>query len=160
MPIPNARLITANFSLREMIHSDIAAREGIENVPNEKQLDALTALCENVLQPLRDKLGVPVRVSSGFRGRALNSHKEVRGAPNSQHLRGEAADIHAKGYTPQQLFEFILASGIVFDQVIQEFDGWVHISYTTRRKNRQSAIIATRRKDGSAKYTTLNNTNK
>jgi hypothetical protein len=143
-----------------MIHSDIAAREGIENVPSEKQLAALTALCENVLQPLRNKLGVPVRVSSGFRCRALNSHKEVRGAPNSQHLRGEAADIHAKGYTPQQLFEFILASGIVFDQVIQEFDGWVHISYTTRRKNRQSAIIATRRKDGSAKYTRLNNNKK
>jgi hypothetical protein len=153
-------MITANFSLREMIHSDIAAREGIENVPNEKQLAALTALCKNVLQPLRDKLGVPVRISSGFRCRALNSHKEIRGAPNSQHLRGEAADIHAKGYTPQQLFEFILASGIVFDQVIQEFDDWVHISYTTRRKNRQSAIIATRRKDGSAKYTRLNNNKK
>ena len=153
-------MITKNFSLREMIHSDIAARDGILNVPNGKHLDALTALCENVLQPLRDQLGVPVRISSGFRGRALNSHKEVGGAPNSQHLRGEAADIHAKGYTPQQLFEFILASGIVFDQVIQEFDGWVHISYTTRRKNRQSAIIATRRKDGSAKYTRLNNNKK
>jgi hypothetical protein len=153
-------MITANFSLREMIHSDIAARDGILNVPNGKHLDALTALCENVLQPLRDQLGVPVRISSGFRGRALNSHKEVGGAPNSQHLRGEAADIHAKGYTPQQLFDFIIASGIVFDQVIQEFDSWVHISYTTRRKNRQSAIIATRRKDGSAKYTRLNNTNK
>jgi hypothetical protein len=152
--------ITTNFSLREMIHSDIAVRYGIQNVPNGKHLDALIALCENVLQPLRDKLGVPVRVSSGFRCRALNSHKEVGGAPNSQHLRGEAADIHAKGYTPQQLFDFILASGIVFDQVIQEFDSWVHISYTTRRKNRQSAVIATRRKNGSAKYTRLNNTNK
>jgi hypothetical protein len=152
--------ITKNFSLREMIHSDIAAREGIENVPNEKQLAALTALCENVLQPLRDKLGVPVRVSSGFRCRALNSHKEVRGAPNSQHLRGEAADIHAKGYTANELFHLILLSGIEFDQVIEEFGEWVHISYTTRRKNRQSAVIATRRKDGSAKYTILNNNKK
>jgi zinc D-Ala-D-Ala carboxypeptidase len=147
--------ITPNFSLREMIHSDISVRDGILNVPNAKHLDALTALCENVLQPLRNKLGVPVRVSSGFRCRALNSHREVGGAPNSQHLRGEAADIHAKGYTPQQLFDFVIASGIVFDQVIQEFDEWVHISYTTRRENRQSAVIATRRKDGSAKYTIL-----
>jgi hypothetical protein len=151
-------MITKNFSLREMIHSDIAVRDGIQNVPNGKHLDALIALCENVLQPLRDKLGVPVRVSSGFRCVALN--RVVGGAPNSQHLRGEAADIHAKGYTANELFHLILLSGIEFDQVIEEFGEWVHISYTKRRKNRQSAIIATRRKDGSAKYTRLNNNKK
>lgn len=153
-------MLTKNFSLREMTHSDTAIKFGIVNIPNEKQIGNLTALCENVLQPLRDQLGVPVRVSSGFRCRALNSHKAVGGAPNSQHLRGEAADIHAKGYTPQQLFDFIIKSGIVYDQLIQEFDEWVHISYTTKRKNRQSAVIATRRKDGSAKYTRLNNKQK
>jgi hypothetical protein len=150
--------ITKDFSLRKMIHSDTATRRGIQNIPNEKQTNALTALCENVLQPLCDKLGVSIRVSSGFRCVALN--RVVGGAPNSQHLRGEAADIHAKGYTANELFHLILLSGIEFDQVIEEFGEWVHISYTTRRKNRQSAIIATRRKDGSAKYTRLNNNKK
>jgi len=148
-------MITENFSLREMIHSDIAVRDGIVNEPNEKELKNLTALCENVLQPLRDKLGVPVRVSSGFRCRALNSHKEVGGAANSQHLRAEAADIHAKGYTPQQLFDFIIKSGIVYDQLIQEFDEWVHISFSRWRPNRQKAIYAIRTKSGRVRYTSF-----
>lgn len=138
-----------------MTHSDIAIKFGIVNIPNERQIGNLTALCENVLQPLRDKLGVPVRVSSGFRCRALNSHKAVGGAPNSQHLRGEAADIHAKGYTANELFHLILLSGIPFDQVIEEFGDWVHISFSRWKPNRHQAIIAIRTKSGRVRYTRL-----
>ena len=144
--------ITANFSLREMIHSDTAVKHGIRNVPNGKHLDNIISLCENVLQPLRDKLGVPVRISSGFRCRALN--KAVGGAADSQHTKGEAADIHAQGYTAQQLFDFILSSGIVYDQLIQEFDEWVHISYKREGENRNEALLATK-KDGQTIFTKL-----
>lgn len=147
--------ITKNFSLREMIHSDTAVKYGIRNVPNGKHLDNIISLCENVLQPLRDQLGVPVRISSGFRCRALNSHKDIGGAVNSQHTKGEAADIHAKGYTPQQLFDFIIKSGIVYDQLIQEFDEWVHISFSRWRPNRQKAIYAIRAKGGRVRYTSF-----
>ena len=150
--------ITANFSLREMIHSETAAKQGIQNVPNLKHTDNLTALCENVLQPLRDKLGVSIKVSSGFRCDELN--KLVGGAPTSQHRFGEAADISAAGMTTQDLFDFILASGIEYDQVIQEFGQWVHISYRRTGKNRNVALIATWRKNGTVKYTRLNNKQK
>lgn len=150
--------ITPNFSLREMIHSDTAVRQGIQNVPNLKHTYNLTALCKKVLQPLRDKLGVSVKVTSGFRCDELN--KLVGGAPTSQHRFGEAADISAAGMTTQQLFDFILTSGIEYDQVIQEFDTWVHVSYRRTGKNRNAALIATWRKNGTVKYTRLNNNKK
>ena len=145
-------MITANFSLREMIQSPTAVSLKIKNVPNAAHLDNITALCEKVLQPLRDKLGVPVRVSSGFRNKALNA--AVGGAANSQHRKGEAADIHAKGYTAQQFFDFIIKSGIVYDQLIQEFDEWVHISYKREGENRNEALLATK-KDGQTIFTKL-----
>ena len=144
--------ITANFSLREMIHSPTAVSLKIKNVPKGQRLDNLTELCEKVLQPLRDKLNVPIRVSSGFRNKALNA--AVGGAPNSQHRKGEAADIHAQGYTAQQLFDFIIKSDIVYDQLIQEFDEWVHISYKREGENRNEALLATK-KDGQTIFTKL-----
>lgn len=150
--------ITKHFSLREMIHSDIAAKQGIRNVPNMEHTDNLTALCKNVLQPLRDKLGVKIKVSSGFRCDELN--KLVGGAPTSQHRYGQAADINADGYTANELFHLILLSGIEFDQLIEEFGEWVHISYRRTGKNRNVAMLATWRKNGTKKYTRLNNNKK
>ncbi len=148
-------MITANFSLREMIHSDTAVKHGIRNVPNEKQIGNLKALCENVLQPLRDKLGKPIKVTSGFRCPELNAHKDIGGAKNSQHTRGEAADIKVDGYTANELFHLILLSGIVFDQCIEEFGQWVHISFSRWKPNRHQAIIAIRTKSGRVRYTRL-----
>jgi len=152
--------ITKNFSWHEILHSDTAVKYGIVNQPNSKQIDNVIALCVNMLQPLRDKLGNPIRVTSGFRCPELNAHKDIGGAPGSQHTRGEAVDIKVDSMTTQELFEFVISSGIVFDQAIQEYNDWVHLSYTTRRPNRQKAIYAIRTKSGRVRYTSFSKNNK
>ena len=58
--------LSRNFTLSELIKSDTAIRKGINNNPNAEQIEKLKALCENILQPVRDHFG-RVKVTSGFR---------------------------------------------------------------------------------------------
>ena len=84
--------LSENFTLEELIHSNTAERMGIDNVPkDEKVVENLRSLCLEVLQPLRDYVGAPVHINSGYRCPELNM--AVDGVKNSQHCRGEAADI-------------------------------------------------------------------
>ena len=145
--------LTEHFTLHEMTYSRTAAKHGIKNVPNEAQTSNIRLLCERTLEPLRaalrEKYGnVVINVTSGYRCQRLNKH--IGGARNSQHQTGRAADINATGLTAAQLFEFIVNSNIEFDQVIEEFGEWVHISYALNP--RKSALIATRTDNG-IKYT-------
>ena len=82
--------LTEHFSLGEMLRSCTADYFGIDNVPTVEQHENMQALCEKVLEPLRKKFGVII-ISSGFRNPRLN--QAVGGSPQSQHMRGEAADI-------------------------------------------------------------------
>ena len=84
-------LLTPHFSLWEMVRSGTAIRLGIDNRPQPEHIARMRALCENVLEPLRRRFGV-IRITSGFRCPALN--RVVHGVRHSQHLYGEAADIH------------------------------------------------------------------
>jgi len=144
----NKTYLTPHFTLEEMTASPTARANGIDNTPTAKQIEALTLLCIKTLEPLRVAIGKPIRVNSGYRCRALN--KRVGGARTSQHQKGEAADIEVKGMTAQQLFDFILKSGICFDQVIQEFDSWVHISFSATQERRQAFMA--RAKNGRTVY--------
>jgi uncharacterized protein YcbK (DUF882 family) len=83
--------LSTNFELEEFTCSQTAATLGIKNEPGAEETANLKSLCEKVLQPLRDKTGSTVRISSGYRCPALN--KAVGGVESSQHVRGEAADI-------------------------------------------------------------------
>jgi hypothetical protein len=141
--------LTPNFTLEEMTSSETATRHGIANTPNPKQITALKALCENVLEPLRARLGTPIHVTSGYRNPIVNSL--IHGSDSSQHMKGEAADIKVSGMNAQQLFDFILASNIPFDQIIQEYNKWVHISYSVRRQ-RRSILYAVKNSDGSTSF--------
>lgn len=86
--------ITKDFSYRELEASSVAERKGICNVITSFSVrDAVKELAETVLQPLRDRVGHPLRVNSGYRCPELN--REVGGVPSSQHVKGEAADIAA-----------------------------------------------------------------
>lgn len=86
--------ITSDFSYREFEESATARRKGICNVITSFAVrDAVKELAETVLQPLRDRVGHPLRINSGYRCPELN--KEVGGAATSQHVKGEAADIAA-----------------------------------------------------------------
>ena len=130
--------LSKNFSLEEMLSSDTARRCGIDNKPqSEEVVENLRALCLEVLQPLRDHLGRPVTITSGYRCKELN--KRVGGVRNSQHLKGEAADIRVKNR--EELIEMMkfLMDETQFDQLIWEKAGateWVHVIYKRNGNNR------------------------
>jgi zinc D-Ala-D-Ala carboxypeptidase len=142
--------LTAHFTLEEMTVSQTAARSEIDNTPSKREIEALRLLCVNVLEPLRISLGVPVIVSSGYRSPRLN--RLVGGSANSQHMKGEAADIHVNSLSIQALFEAIRDSNLPYDQLIQEFDSWVHVSFSNR--NRRQAIYAYHDKRGNVRFGT------
>ena len=133
-----------HFSIRELSRSETASRKGINNTPNSAIVSALTALIDNVLDPLREKWGAPIIVTSGYRCPALN--RAIGGASGSQHTKGEAADIRTLSDSREdnmKLLKYLLDSGIEFDQVIAEnVDGagrpdWIHVSFTRSRANRK-----------------------
>jgi hypothetical protein len=78
-------------------------------------------------------------ISSGYRNPRLNSHPLINGAPNSQHTTGQAVDFKIKGMSPKQIVEVIQNSNIEFDQLINEYDKWVHISFV-KGKNRKQIL--------------------
>ena len=139
--------LTKNFSLEEMYRSDTARRCGIDNKPQtEEVVENLRALCLEVLQPLRDHLGKPVVVSSGYRCKDLN--KKVGGVENSQHLKGEAADIKVSG--KEELIDVMryIMDQTDFDQLIREKSGsteWVHVSHKRNGNNRRMVLRLARK---------------
>lgn len=132
--------LSPNFSLAEMTASAAAAKAGIPNIASASARAALTALCFNVLEPIRDHFGKPVRVNSGYRSPAVN--RLVRGSPSSQHMRGEAADFEIPPFANGEIARWIEAS-IDFDQLILEAytpglpsSGWVHVSWRPKARRR------------------------
>lgn len=138
--------LSKNFTLDEFLISQTASRLGIDNTPPEDVVENLTALVENILQPLREELG-PVVISSGYRSPELN--RAVGGAVNSEHLTGCAADINIPTMGNDELAEYI-RDNLDFNQVILEFytlgkpqSGWVHVSYSTVH-NKNECLTATK----------------
>lgn len=125
------------FTIAELTASATAAERGIDNTPASSVKANLTALVDNVLDPLREAYGHPIRVTSGYRCRELNS--AVGGVSNSQHLTGEAADITAGNVAANgRLWQLIKSFDLPVDQVIDERGlRWIHVSYSTHRCRRQ-----------------------
>lgn len=131
-----------NFTMSELLHSDEANRNKINNIPNDKQiLDNLLLLITECLQPIRNYIGKPIKVTSGYRCQILNNLPTIKGAKNSEHLTGCAADIVVSGMTPRQLIEAIKKSGVEYRQLINEHNLWVHISYSKGNNIKQSFEI-------------------
>ena len=128
------------FTIKELTRSTTAALRGIDNTPSQQVIDNLTALVDNVLDPLREAWRKPIRVNSGYRCRALN--KAVGGVPASQHMRGEAADI--TGGSPEdnrELYSLMRRLNLPVDQAINEHDfTWIHVSYGPRHRRHYFAI--------------------
>ena len=125
--------VTMHFTIEELYRSDTAKRLGIDNKPSTQQTINLVYLAAYVLEPLRVAMNEPVKISSGFRCQALN--KAVGGVYNSQHLKGQAADICIDGDMKKgrRWFNFI-RDNLVFDQLIWEHNArtgtyWIHVSY-------------------------------
>lgn len=123
-----------NFTISELCKSETAEKSGISNTPDINSLDNLLELVFYVLQPIREKLGKPMIITSGFRSVKLNNL--VGGVSNSQHLYGQACDFVVNGMSPAQVVEFVKNSGIEFDQLIDE-GSWTHISFNKGHNRKQ-----------------------
>lgn len=130
--------IGSHFTLDELTRSQTAARKGIANNPGASEIACLRELVAHILDPLREKLGKPILVSSGFRSVPVNA--AVGGVASSQHCSGQAADINVNGMSVAELAAFIRKLNLPFDQLIDEFGSWVHVSYGP--KHRRQVLIA------------------
>ena len=149
--------LSLNLSLSEVLVSQTAKRLQISNEPTNEHLNSLKDIAKNIFQPLRDGLGYPIYVSSGYRSEALN--KAIKGSSKtSQHMKGQALDLDAdvyKGVTNKDIFLFI-RDNLDFDQLILECvgddgtGGWVHTSYV--KGNNRGKVMTAKRVNGRIKY--------
>ena len=143
-------MASPNFSMDELTHSDTAARHGIDNTPNDNEKENLYKLAmemEDVRELLNNK---PIFISSGYHCLALN---ELLGSKKtSSHIKGLAADFTCRQFgTPNEIVFALINSDIPYDQVILEFDRWVHISFCEDEETprRQALVI---NKEGTMLY--------
>ena len=148
--------LSPNFTLKELIKSQTAERKGINNNPNEDNIENLQRLCEHILQPVRDHYGKVVSVSSGFRSPELCV--AIGSSTTSQHASGQAADFEIYGVSNKELADYI-ADNLDFDQLILEYwkpeepnSGWVHCSYKGADSNRKEYLRAVRGSTGKTSY--------
>ena len=134
--------LSEHFNLSEFERSATADKLHIDNTIPEELIPNLKNLCEQVLEPLREHFDTPVIISSGYRCPQLN--KAVGGVPNSQHQKGEAADIHIPSTKEGHDWFLWIMENTCFDQLIWEKNGssrWIHISCKLDlSKNRQSVF--------------------
>jgi len=153
----NNILLSPHFCLDEFTKSSTAIKHGIQNNPPQEAVENLRRLCANTLEPLREELGLPVVITSGFRTKALNdllAHSSER----SQHMQGQAADFYVapgqSGLSRRELlikaFRLIITSEqIDYDQLIL-YPSFIHVSYVSRERNRHTILLG--RRDGKLGY--------
>ena len=130
--------LSPHFSLWEFTQSQTATRMGAIIVADEAVVANLRRLCSHVLEPVREAFGA-VRVSSGYRPPWLNDR--IGGAPQSQHCSGLAADIIVPSATPFRVAQAIENASLSFDQCMQEFGRWVHVSIAKAKKTPRRQIL-------------------
>lgn len=148
-------VLTPHFKLREFTESATAKKHGIDNRPTPEVVENLRRLCTHTLEPLREKLGLPIIITSGYRTKALNDII-VHASRKSQHMSGQAADfyvVQGSKFKVQgdedsklnvqgsrelliQAFRLIIEDeSIDFDQLII-YPTFIHVSYVSKEKNR------------------------
>lgn len=161
--------LSPHFTLQEFVVSQTARDHGIKNEPAPEHVENLRALCVNTLEPLREALGLPIIITSGYRCKALN-HLLVCHSNKSQHMEGEAADfvvqngqspsskikvqgsnaasskIKGQGESSRELLIkafrlIILDESIDYDQLIL-YPTFIHVSYVSRERNRHKLTRA------------------
>lgn len=135
-------MVSKNFSWREVTRSGTCERAGIDNTPGPVEQARLQAIILNVMQPLRNAMGRPIRVTSGYRSPACNV--KIGGATHSQHMKGEAIDFQDPAGNLAQMFYYI-KDNLPFDQLIWEKGNsnqplWVHVSYKQSGNNRKEVL--------------------
>ena len=141
-------MISKHVSYKEGVYSITATRRGIDNDPNDEQLDSMELIAEKIFEPLRKYVGGPVKINSFFRCPELN--KAIGGSSKSQHCHGQAIDIddtYGK-VANSEMYQYI-KENLDFDQIIWEFGdddnpNWVHVSYISKEDNRNRCLKAYR----------------
>ena len=148
-------MVSKHISDKEGVYSITARRLGIDNTPNDEQLDNMELVAEEVFEPLRAYVNGPIKINSFFRCPELN--KAIGGSSKSQHCKGQAMDIDDTfgRMTNAEMYHWI-KEHLDFDQMIWEFGDddnpdWVHVSYVSPEKNRNRCLKAYR-KDGKTHY--------
>ena len=148
-------MISKHISYKEGVYSNTATRKGINNTPNNDQLDCMELLAIEVFEPLREHVAGPIKINSFFRCPELNT--AIGGSSKSQHCKGQAIDIDDTfgRMTNAEMYHWI-KDNLEFDQMIWEFGNddnpdWVHISYVSVEGNRNRCLKAYREK-GKTKY--------
>lgn len=152
--------LSRSFTVNEFTKSQTATRLGILNKMDAKQLENAKTLSRKVLQPIRDHFG-RISVNSGFRSIELNG--KIGGSSNSQHCKGQAADIESFEHADNMAIALWIVHNLEFDQCILEFyedgipeSGWVHVSYVDKKSNRNNFLRAKRNRSGKVVYTHIN----
>ena len=137
--------LSRNFTLEEMVAT---SHRRLQDAPSLEVIRNLQYLCIHVLQPLRDTIGAPVYINSGYRSKKLNA--KVGGVPNSYHLRGLAADIHVDNEEHARVLFDILKQNKYVDMVLMEAPprpspvgrevGWLHVQTRTDGRQRRRAV--------------------
>ncbi len=135
--------LSKSFSLKEATFSSTAARHGISNQPDDRQLKNMIVAATR-LQLLRDRLGEPIKVTSWLRTKELNAI--IPGSSKtSAHMDGYAIDCHIDGMDPYRLCKFahdyLTDANIPFDQIIHEYGSWMHISFDPKGREQTLTIF-------------------
>ena len=136
------QMLSEHFSLREFTSSATAERYHIDNTPDAACTERLRRLCQEVLEPLRKHFG-PIHINSGYRSPRLNM--KIGGVGNSQHMRGEAADIRLPDNATGRAYFRFIRQHCPFDQLLFEHSRygrqWLHVSLRSGEEpNRRMAI--------------------
>lgn len=130
--------LTKDFDLDEFTYSDTARKLRLNNNPSHVEIGALLNLCEKLLQPLRDALGKPITINSGYRNECINTL--VGGSKTSQHMKGEAADCAIDGKAID-LLQLLLDLELNFDQaILYKSKNFLHLSLKSSGANRKQVI--------------------
>tara|TARA_R110001583_G_scaffold4637_4_gene26447 strand:+ start:1679 stop:2134 length:456 start_codon:yes stop_codon:yes gene_type:complete len=148
-------MISKHVSYKEGVYSNTATRRGIDNTPNDEQLNNMELVANEVFEPLRVWVDGPIKINSFFRSPDLNT--AIGGSSKSQHCKGQAMDIDDTfgKATNAEMYHFI-KDNLDFDQMIWEFGSddnpdWVHVSYVSEDDNRRRCLKAYKEK-GKTKY--------
>ena len=145
-------VLSKNFHLNEFTKSVSGIRNNLDNSPTSEHIRNIQLLVKYVLQPLRDSLNKPIRITSGYRSEALN--KLIGGSKRSQHCKGQAADLQFRvdGVMDNKaIWDKIIELGLPFDQMINEFEfSWIHISYN--HEHNRNSLLEAYKENGRTKY--------
>jgi hypothetical protein len=145
--------IGRTFWLSEFTVSAMAERLGRSVVVPPSLVPNIERLVDTVLQPLRDELGRPVVIISGYRPVWLNTR--VGGSRTSAHKDARAADLIVPGLTPLQVVKVVRALELPVDQAIEEFGAWTHLGIADHGEEPRRQFLAARKVSGRTVYSRM-----